>query len=289
MDGMEAFQRFNESITYIEDHLDREIDIDEVAAVACVSKFHYHRMFNMLTGFTTGEYIRNRRLTLAAQELSGSQSKVIDVALKYGYETPESFSKAFRRAHGVSPSQVKVQGIQLKAFPRLSFQIQLKGAEEMNYKIEERPSFKVIGNGIHTSMANGENQKNITNFWIESHQNGSVKELERHMGDLGVLGVCMDFDHEAEEITYLIAVEKGESEVDKKYIEKEIPAATWAIFESIGAMPDAIQNVWDRIYSEWFPSTGYEQADGPQLEVYPAEDAYADDYRCQVWIPIKKK
>lgn len=242
----------------------------------------------MLTGVTVAEYIRKRRLTLAAKELTEQHTKVIHVALKYGYESPESFSKAFRKAHGVSPSEVKNSNKMMKAFPRLSFQIQLKGEKEMNYKITEKEAFEVHGKGVRVSTTKGENNKAIAEYWEESHQNGFVEELNVHATELGILGVCLDFDSTQEKLTYFIGVE-GESEDQPNHYEKiQIPASTWAIFESIGPMPHAIQEVWNRIFSEWFPSTGYEHAGTPELEVYPDGDANHEDYRCEVWIPIIK-
>ena len=135
---MEGLQRMLNSIEYIENNLDNPLLIEDIADVAYMSKFHFQRMFSMLTGYTVGEYIRNRRITVAAQELVNSKSKVIDVAMKYGYESPESFTKAFRKIHGISPSAAKKNSQSLKAYPKLSFQIQLKGDVEMDYKIVEK-------------------------------------------------------------------------------------------------------------------------------------------------------
>lgn len=280
-------QRMNECIGYIEENLQQKIEIEKLANLTYSSKFHFQRMFSMMTGVTVAEYIRKRRLTLAAQELSNTEAKVIDVALRYGYETPESFSKAFRRAHGVSPSQVRDQEVSLKAFPRISFQIQLKGEKEMNYKIVEKEGFKVIGVGKRISTSNGENNKEIPKFWEEVNGKGLNREISEAAESNDILGFCMEFDHPNEEFTYFIGAETDEAQ--GTFEVKEIPAATYAVFESIGAMPHAIQNVWQRIYSEWFPSTGYKHCGGPEFELYPPGDVDSEDYRCEVWIPIMKK
>ncbi|RIW27657.1 AraC family transcriptional regulator [Bacillus salacetis] len=284
---MEILLRMNECIGHIEDHLQNTIEVEELAQFTYSSKFHFQRMFSMLTGFTVAEYIRKRRLTLAAQELSNMDAKVIDVALRYGYETPESFSKAFKKAHGIPPSQVRGKGVSLKAFPRISFQIQLKGEKEMNYRIVEKESFKVTGIGKRISMSNGENHKEIPKLWDEVNGRGLDREIVEAAGANDLLGICMEFDHASEKFTYFIGAEtvKGQGEFDVK----EIPSATYAVFESIGAMPHAIQDVWQRIFSEWFPSTGYEHGGGPEFELYPPGDVNSEDYRCEVWIPIKKK
>src|SRR5690625_462031 len=173
---MDGFKKMVDSIEHIENNLACDLPIEDIAAIACMSKFHFQRMFSMLTGYTVSEYIRNRRITVAAQELVHSKNKVIDVALKYGYETPESFMKAFRRIHGVSPSETRKYSKSLKAYPKLSFQIQLKGDVEMDYKIVEKEAFSVVGKSIRTSTKGGENHQRIAEFWGESKQNGFVKE-----------------------------------------------------------------------------------------------------------------
>lgn len=286
---MEGLQRMLDSIEYIEDNLDNELRIEDVATIAYMSRFHYQRMFSMLTGYTVSEYIRNRRITVAAQELIYSGSKVIDVAMRYGYESPEAFSKAFRRIHGTSPSIAKKNSQPLKAYPKLSFQIQLKGDVEMDYKIVEKEMFTVVGKSIRTTIINGENHRSISNFWNESNQNGFSKELAKNSGSLGLIGICLDFDKQQENLTYLIGAEKDVKNIPSDWEERQIPAANWAVFPVNGAMPDAMPKVWGRIFSEWFPSTGYEHAGGPEMEVYLSDaDPASEDYYSEIWIPIKK-
>jgi len=286
---MEWLKRMNDSIRYLEEHLEDEFDIDEVAKISYSSKFHFQRNFHMITGVTVGEYVRKRRLTLAAQELASSDVKVIDIAFKFGYSTPESFSKAFRKFHDISPIEARELGIKLKAYPRLSFQISVKGDKDMNYKIVEKESFNIIGKELRVSSANGESFKRIPKFWDECHQDGTCNSLGSMASDMGILGVCMDFSSDCDEFSYVIAIEKPEDYNLKDYVEKEIPGATWAIFESIGPMPGAIQEVIKRIHSEWFPATGYEHSGGPELEVYLPGNPNDEDYKCEVWMPIIKK
>ncbi|WP_202710983.1 AraC family transcriptional regulator [Sporosalibacterium faouarense] len=285
---MEHLGKLNDSIDYIEENLSKDIDIKKVAEVACLSKFHYQRMFHILTGITVGEYIRKRRLTLAAQELAITNSKVIDIALKYGYSTPESFSKAFSKLHKISPSIVGNSENTLEAYPRLSFNIQLKGAEKMKYKIVEKEGFTIVGKGIRVSTGNGENFKRIPKFWEECNENSLCSKLSEKMGELGLMGVCTDMDMENDEFTYMIAIEKPDESLELDLTEIEISASTWAVFEAIGAIPDAIQDVTKRIFSEWFPSTGYKHADGPELEIYYPGDVNDENYKSEVWIPIIK-
>lgn len=205
---MEGLQRMLDSIKYIESHLEESLSIEDIAAVACMSKFHFQRMFSMLTGFSVSEYIRNRRITVATQELIHSNCKVIDIAMKYRYESPEAFTKAFRRIHGISPSVAKKNSQFLKAYPKLSFQIQLKGDVEMDYKIVEKNCFTVVGKSIQTTTIGGENHREIAAFWDESNRNGFSRELAKNSGSLGLIGICMDFDKQQENLTYFIGAEK---------------------------------------------------------------------------------
>ncbi|MFA1820183.1 effector binding domain-containing protein [Virgibacillus oceani] len=286
---MDGFQKMVDSIEHIENNLDSDLPIEDIAAIACMSKFHFQRMFSMLTGYTVSEYIRNRRITVAAQEIVHSKKKVIDVALTYGYETPESFTKAFRRIHGVSPSEARKHSKSLKAYPKLSFQIQIKGDVEMDYKIVEKDAFSVVGKSIRTTTNGGENHQKIAEFWVESNQNGFVKKLAEHAGTLGLLGICSDFDSTQENVTYLIGAENNIVNLPTDWEEHQIPGAAWAVFPVHGAMPDAMPKVWKRIFTEWFPATGYEHAAGPEMEVYPSDDdPSAEDYYSEIWIPIKK-
>lgn len=285
---MEWLQRMTDAVDYIEGHLEEPFDVAMIAKVARSSSFHFQRMFHMLTGFTVAEYIRKRRLTLAAQELAVKKAKVIDVALKYGYETPESFSKAFKRMHGISPVAARRPGTSLKAFPRIRFQLSLKGDRDMDYKIVEREAYQVVGKVIKVSTRDGENLKRIPQFWMECNRDGTCEKLCKAFHAQEILGICMDMKHEKEQFTYLVAV-KGDTSTGKEYTVRTIPASAWAVFTSVGPIPGAIQKVWECIFQEWFPATGYEHADAPKLEVYPPGNTKAVDYQCEVWIPIIKK
>lgn len=284
---METLKHFNDSLDYIEGHLDQEIDLGRAAAIACMSKYHFQRIFSLLSGMPIGEYIRNRRLTKAARELASSRTKVIDIAARYGYETPESFSKAFKKAHGISPSEAREGTRPLNAYPRLSFQIQIKGAVGMKYKIVKKEAFKAIGKDISISTENGENMVKIPQFWQEAYETGFEKELSEKAGSLGLLGICLP--DENGRMTYAIAAEGDGGRLPEGWGEYSVPAADYAVFEAVGPMPDAIQEVWKSIYSEWFPSTGYKQASGLELEVYPEAGPDREDFRSEIWIPVVRK
>lgn len=284
---MNWFKALNEALEYVEDHILEDIDTEEVAKIALCSKFHFLRTFGMLTGMPLSEYIRHRRLSLAAAELVQTDQKVIDLAFKYGYETPESFTKAFKKLHGISPSVARKEQANLTTIMPLSFQIVIKGDERMDYHIQKRDAFKIVGVSKRISTVNDENFTTVPKFWNEVMRDGTLKKL------CGVsettLGVCYDVDREQEHFSYLIAVEADGIHDLENQVLLEVPEMTWAVFKSVGKMPDAMQNIWHKIFHEWFPATNYEHADAPELEVYPAGDAQSEDYVCEIWIPIKEK
>lgn len=188
MDWISGIQN---AINYIEEHLTEDIDYEEVAREAACSSFYFQRIFGILCGLSIGDYIRNRRLTLAGDELSASDDKVIDVALKYGYESPESFTRAFARFHGVTPSDAKKDGSKLKSFSRISVKITLSGGSVMNYKIVEKEAFDIIEKVETHSVEDAENSKSIPEFWTRSHKDGTVKTLLDAATDRTfIFGVC---------------------------------------------------------------------------------------------------
>lgn len=290
VDAVEWLNKMMDAIDYMETKMEEEFDIEDIAKMACSSTFHFQRMFHMLTGFTVAEYIRNRKLTLAAQELAvSSKIKVIDIALKYGYESPESFAKAFRRVHGITPSEARRSGVNLKAFPRISFHLSLRGDKDMDYRIVQKDAFRVVGKAIKVSTNNGENLRQIPEFWAKCNVDGTCERICSIDNRQNMMGICMEFEYDKEELSYMIAIEDVTNSGDTGFETREIPAATWAVFTSVGPMPHAIQNVWTRIFEEWLPASGLEHADAPELEVYLPGDPSAQDYKCEVWIPVVKK
>ncbi|CRK82110.1 AraC family transcriptional regulator [Neobacillus massiliamazoniensis] len=286
MGWVESLQK---AIDYIEEHLLENITIENIAKQANVSPFHFQRTFSILTDISIGEYIRRRRLSLAAQELAHTSSKIIEIALKYGYDTPEAFTKAFRRQHGITPSQVRNYSGMLNSYNRLMIQVSLKGAEPMKYKVLEKESFQVVGVKREFSGANGENLSGIPKMWDDVHADGTNDLLvSLNNGEIkGVLGVCVGKPNtQPQLIDYWIATDfKGD--VPEGLLQLEIPAAKWGVFEVHGAMPDAMQKAWKQIFSEWFPSSHYEHAGSPELEVYSDGDPWSPDYYSEIWIPVK--
>ncbi len=279
---MEWVRTLNYAIDYIEEHLNENIVCDEIAQSAFYSSFHFQRTFSLLTGMKVNEYVRNRRLSLAAQDLLNSNSKIIDVALKYGYETPESFTKAFQRFHGVLPSQAKRHGTELKSFNRLALKIVLEGGSVMDYKIEKKDSFKVVTKT--RKFTSEESANGIPMFWSEYASEGLHQQV------CGMLGICFPTESGCQEFEYGIGCEeKCVKQIPEGFITIDIPSYTWAIFKCVGAMPDAIQNMWKRIYSEWLPQSKYELIPGYDIELYTEGDTKSEDYISEIWIPVKEK
>lgn len=289
---MNYTQGLQNAIDYIEEHLTDDLDIEEIAAQSGLSAFYFQRIFNILCDYSLGEYIRNRRLTLAGNELSGTDEKVIDIALKYGYDTPESFSRAFSRFHGITPSQAKKNSSPLKSFSRLSVEIHLKGGNIMDYKIVKKDAFKVLEKISTHSIDDEQNKNTIPDFWTQSHQDETVQKLFDLTTDkTNIFGICYgDTLNNKKTFEYSIAALCNDNtEIPDGFSVKEIPARTWAVFECIGPMPDAIQNTWHKICSEFFPTANYEPTYEMDIEAYPAGVMTSPDYRTEIWVTVKEK
>lgn len=279
------------AINYIEEHLTEEIDYTQVAKEANCSSFYFQRIFGILCGMTLGDYIRNRRLTLAGNELRAADEKVIDIALKYGYESPESFTRAFSRFHGVTPSEAKKYGSKLKSFSRLSVKITLSGGNIMDYKIIEKEAFNIIEKVEAHTVENSENAKSIPDFWTRSHNDGTVKKLLDTTTDRTfIFGVCYgNLPENAKTFDYSIAAKCDENTVVPEGFRKNtIPARTWAVFECKGAMPDAMQDTWHKIVSEFFPTSIYQPTYEMDIEAYTEGNMDSSDYRSEIWVPVIK-
>ncbi|MCD1260148.1 AraC family transcriptional regulator [Paenibacillus athensensis] len=286
---MEWLLRMKDAIDLIESSMEERLDIERIAQVAYSSPFHFQRMFHMLTGMTVADYTRKRKLTLAAQELAMTSAKVIDVALKYGYDSPESFAKAFRKVHGITPSEARRAGVALKAFPRISFQLSVKGDKNMDYRIVDKEAFPVVGRGLTVTCQDGDNLRRIPLFWQECGSDGTVAKLGALSANGLLLGLCLDMQPGRDDFTYMIAAEPGQDSPVDGYETRQVPASTWAVFTARGALPHSIQDLMPRIFQEWFPATGYEHSGAPEMEVYPQGDTTAEDYECEIWIPVVKK
>lgn len=280
---MDTLENMKHAIDYIENNLDNEIEYTRIAQIALCSQYHFQRMFSFLTGIPLSEYIRRRRLTLAAFDLQNGNGKIIDIAFKYGYNSPDSFSRAFAAIHGIMPSRAREKGISLKTYPRVTFSLSIKGVTEMNYRIEQRKSFAVVGVKQRFSHVEGLGE-NIGKMWRETPRE-TISQIAG-LGN-GLVGVYSGMYEDNTTDYYIAAI--TEKEYPKTLYKLEIPSLTWAIFEIIGPLPAAMAEMWGRIFSEWFPTSGYEHAEAPEVEWYSNGDMSSSDYKSEIWIPVIKK
>lgn len=277
------------ALDYIEKHLDDELNFSEIAAQANCSSFYFQRIFGLICGVSLGEYIRNRRLAIAGSKLQNSNCKVIDIAFKYGYDSPESFSRAFTKFHGVSPSQVKKGNSALRSYTPLSVKILLKGGNFMNYKIKQKEAFYVLEKVSKHTVDNGENNKTIPDFWTQCRNDGTMDVLLKNATDKTfVFGICYAPKNDEKVFDYSVAVLcKASATVPDGFRKTLIPARAWAEFECVGAMPNAIQDLWRSIVSEFFPASSYQPTCEFDIEAYTNGDMSAADYKSEIWVPVQ--
>jgi len=290
---MDFLSRMNEVIDYIEAHITDDINYNDVSRIVCCDVYQFGRIFSYVVGISLAEYIRRRRLTLAALELQSGEIKVIDVALKYGYTSPDSFTRAFASMHGLNPKQACELGVKLKLYPRITFHITIKGDIEMNYRIEEKAAIKCVGGVYH--IPKGEN--GYTYSWekyldIKDENLGNTpNEIIRdkyklYRAPLWQVGLAHVLEDGSVEMSIGAESKGGEY---PKFDLFEIPAATWAIFPGKGKVYEGLDALFTRIFTEWLPSSGYEHSMKYTVEIYPPGDAGSNDYDFEIWIPVKKK
>ncbi|MBQ6478530.1 MAG: AraC family transcriptional regulator [Erysipelotrichaceae bacterium] len=277
---MDWIKTINHAIAYMEDHLNEQITLKDIAGNVNLSVFHFHRAFSLLTGMSPGEYLRKRRLSQAGAELANGNVKVIDVALKYGYETPESFTKAFTRFHGVSPMQVK-KGSPIRFMSRYTVRITIEGGQIMEYKIEKWEAMDLL---VHAKDFHAEtSEKQIPLFWDEYYANEEYRKIP------GYLGVCAQQKTDSDVFRYGIGCNALDVEgIPEGFEIIHIPEYTWAIFKCVGPSPEAIQNMWERIYKEWLPTAEYKMIPDYDIENYLPGDPSAQNYVSEICIPVRK-
>lgn len=284
---MNVLDSMNRTIEYIEDHLLESLHIPAIAKAIGSLESDLQKTFYALTGISIVEYIRRRRLSLAGYELQKGDQSVLDVALKYGYTSPDSFTRAFRQMHGTTPSAVKKGGCLLKSYGRITFVLAIKGVNAMNYKIVKKNEMRIIGFKKWFSTENDSQLTEIPKMW--DSVTDEMKDLITGLSNNnGVVGLCADMYDGG--FDYWIGCMSDKS-CPENLEEMTIPASSWAVFEVIGSMrplPNPMQDIWKRIYSEWLPNSGYQHAMLPEIEYYSAGDMMAEDYRSEIWIPIKE-
>lgn len=290
---MDSLKKMNEALNYIERNLVNDINLKKVANIALCSQYHFQRMFSFLAGVTLSEYIRRRRLTLAAFEVINTSIRIIDIAIKYRYSSPDSFTRAFRCMHGVTPSLARRNSQYLKAYPKITFQLSIKGGNQMNYRIEEKEAFRIVGIKKRVPIIfNGVNPE-ISAMWksLDDETVNKLKELS-NLEPIGLISASTNFSEgrmdEKGELDHYIGVVTNKDCPDN-LTQLKVQASSWAVFEAIGPFPDTLQNVWGRIYSEWFPMSNYEQIEGPEILWNENKDVTSQNFRSEIWIPVLKK
>ena len=284
---MNWVKTIEDAIEYIEGNITEDLTVGRIAEEVNTSAFYFQRGFSMLCGYTVGEYVRMRRLSLAGEELLSSDAKVIDLAVKYGYDSPDSFTKAFTRFHGSTPTDVRRGGAMLKSFAPLHIKLTLDGGSTMEYRIEKKPAFKVMGVSKDFSYENANAE--IPQFWNEVFMQATERPV------LGMYGVCFDEEMAGNEFRYMIADDYVAEQAEAKKLDvHEIKEHTWAVFPCRGAMPLPLQEVNRKIFSEWLPASNYEIAEGYNIEYYSNPEDYEkgmqdSSYYAEVWIPVKEK
>ncbi len=302
---MEWISGMQRALDYIEDHLTEEINYAEVAGQCFSSEYHFQRVFSILCGYTLGEYIRNRRLTLAGAELQAENVKVIDVAMKYGYESPDSFSKAFQKFHGILPSQARSERAMLKSFSRLSIKVIMEGGNVMNYRIEDKPEMVLTGYKRRFTGTPAERSEQEEKFYISTRVNqfilgGLSKDCETSYN------VITNFDDDGYDYyiaakldtntTSHLARALGSEEEAKRFETITVPAGEYLVCETERMRYPVLQTeeVRRKAVSEWLPSSEYELTDAPEIAVthwfYREGDvAYNQSRYVELWLPITKK
>lgn len=295
---MEWITSVKKAIKYMDEHLMEPKCAENVANEVAISSFYLQKGFKIVTGYSVTEYIKNRRLYLAALDVIADKEKVIDLAFKYGYETPESFTKAFCRFHGVSPIQLKKDSSKIKVFLPLKIKITIQGGNDMDYVVEKMKSFKVIG--FEREFDYDNSYKEIPKFWDEFYQKymtplikkGKRGEVEETICNcrIGEYGVCIDDTGTEGKFRYLIAGIYTGGEVPQGMSVYEFPGLEWAKFSCKGPMPGSLQIINTKIFNEWLPGNDeYEIAMGANIEWYSNGDGSDIDYESAIWLPIMRK
>ncbi|MEH1015482.1 AraC family transcriptional regulator [Micromonospora sp. CPCC 206060] len=282
-------ERLNQAMEYIERHLDQRIEVTELARIAVTSEYHFRRLFSALAGIPLSEYIRRRRLTVAGAEVLAGEETLLDVAVRYGYGSGEAFARAFRAVHGVGPGEARRTGAALRSQPQLSFRLIVEGSNSMRYRIVEKDSFQLAGRRARVPLVHEGMNPAIVEF-VKSVDKEVVRRIEA-LSDQEPQGIVNASDNlagsraEGTELDYWHAVVTSAAPDDLDVL--AVPAGTWAVFESSGQFPQALQYLWRDVFTQWFPSNPYRSRPGPQISRTRLSDdgSQAD---AELWIPVER-
>ncbi|MFJ9839428.1 GyrI-like domain-containing protein [Kitasatospora sp. NPDC101155] len=285
-------EHLNRAMDRIDWNLAGEIDVAELARIAMTSEYHFRRLFSMLAGMPLSEYVRRRRLTVAGAEVLDGERTLLDIAVRYGYTSGEAFARAFRSMHGVGPGEARRDGAVLTSQPRMSFRLIVEGSSSMEYRIVEKPDFRIVGRKARVPLIYLGVNPHIAEF-IKGLGAETVERITALTGK-DPLGIVSVTDHlspnreEGSELDYWHAVVAREDAVVPDDLEVlDVPAGTWAVFTNKGAFPQALQEMWGDVASQWFPSNPYEARPGPEVlktRFVPG----TGDAEAELWIPVAR-
>ncbi|MFD8752759.1 GyrI-like domain-containing protein [Kitasatospora sp. NPDC059577] len=285
-------EHLNRAMDHIERHLDGEVDAAELARIAMTSEYHFRRLFSMLAGMPLSEYVRRRRLTVAGAEVLDGGRTLLDVAVRYGYTSGEAFARAFRAMHGVGPGEARRDGATLISQPRMSFRLVVEGSSSMEYRIVDRPDFRIVGRKARVTLIYQGINPAIAEF-IRGLGEETVERIAGLAGEdpAGIVSVSDDFSpnrEEGSELDYWHAVVAREDAVVPADLDVlDVPAGTWAVFTNSGPFPQALQEMWGDVAAQWFPSNPYEARPGPEVlrvRFVPG----TGDAEAELWIPVAR-
>ncbi|MFD4126370.1 GyrI-like domain-containing protein [Streptomyces globisporus] len=284
-------ERLNDAMEHIEAHLGERIEAADLARIAMTSEYHFRRMFSALAGLPLSEYIRRRRMTVAGAEVLGDRDRsLLDVAMRYGYDTGEGFARAFRAVHGVGPGEARRTGAALRSQQRLTFRLVVEGSSAMRYSLVEKGAFRVVGKKARVPLIHEGPNPAIAEFirGIGREELDRIAALSDQK-PAGIVGVSDQLDPsraEGTELDYYHGVVSA-AEPPEDLDALDVPAGTWAVFESEGAFPQALQHLWRDVFTQWFPSNPYASRPGPEiLRVRLTEDGKRAE--AELWIPVER-
>jgi len=291
---MDWLQGMNRVVEYIEENLTRKVTHMAISRIVGCSAYEFSRIFSFMAGMSVSEYIRRRRLSQAAFDIQSGNDKIIDIALKYCYESPSTFTRAFKEMHGVPPQAIRNGNVPIKTYPPISFVLSIKGVDAMTFRIEKRDSFKIMGLLDHADLTDFELGDTLPKMWrtfMDSYNarlwnNGKESFYTAPFWQVG----AYDFAQSCGKTKSIIGAEYKGVALEGMDIQ-EVPAATWAVFAftSPSGAPHVPQ-AWARVLTEWFPASQYKRdTSAPSMEVFPDGDAGSNDYQWEIWMPILDK
>lgn len=295
---MEWIATLQRAIDYMEAHLLEEMNYEDVAYAVHISSYEFHRAFSFLTGMTANTYIRNRRLSLAGKEIMETNAKITDIALKYGYDTPESFTKAFTRFHGIAPKIAREESAKLVLFNPLAIKIIVEGGKSMNYRMVQTKAQKFIAvvKNFPNEIINDDDNHDVSDFWEECNEKNLIGPIYglRPEGKRDLYGLCTPAKKDEGTFAYGIGVLVDEETVEFDLAEMEkagyviwdVKPGTYVVFDCVGEDGDCITETWSKFYKEFLPQMGYESNEETDYEIYYEKGR--KDLFCELWIPVRK-